>query len=147
MCIFCWKPGGCDLSAMVFQAGRPIESEKVVMFELSRVRRSMLLSSKRVDCSIVKNTQTMRKWHTAGIDRGLTVLVRVFYQDSQFLHTELWERQKTERERGRSVINTENLSTPGALWDFLACLMAAVFLLKLCWIRRHALWFNWSGKG
>lgn len=147
MYIFYWKLGGCDLSAMVFQAGRPTESEKVVMFELSRVRRSTLLLSKRVDCSIVKNTQTMRKWHTAGIDRGLTVLVRVFYQDSQFLHTELWERQKTERERGRSVITTENLSTPGVLWDFLACLMAAVFLLKLCWIRRHALWFNWSGKG
>lgn len=48
----------------------------------------------------LRNTQTMREWHTAGIDRRLTVLVRVFNQDSQFLHTELWsgEKGKTEGE-------------------------------------------------
>lgn len=56
----------------------------------------------------------MRKWHTAGIDRGLTVLVRVFYQDSQFLHTELkvteTERErKKRREKVRSINITVNL--------------------------------------
>lgn len=98
---------------MVFQAGHLIESGKVKMFELSRVRESSLSSSNRVDYSIVRNTQTMRKWHTAGIDRGLTVLVRVFYQDSQFLHTELREKER-ERE-SRKTTEGEKLTS---LWAF-----------------------------
>ncbi len=54
----------------------------------------------------LRNTQTMREWHTAGIDRRLTVLVRVFNQDSQFLHTELQtgERNGKQKKRHKALL-------------------------------------------
>lgn len=132
----------------------------------------------------------MRKWHTAGIDRGLTVLVRVFYQDSQFLHTELkvteTERErKKRREKVRSINITVNLFNTsfyfvmradkkvgemmwpifnGAKWFFSMhycqsqrlkarkkkySFVSLAGLPESCCVsgEKHALWFNWSGKG
>lgn len=132
----------------------------------------------------------MRKWHTAGIDRGLTVLVRVFYQDSQFLHTELkvteTERErKKRREKVRSINITVNLFNTSFYFVMRAdkksggndvayiqwCKMIFFHALltvtkteskkkkysfvslaglpESCCVsgEKHALWFNWSGKG
>lgn len=87
----------------------------IVVLRCLRVIQDGDLSSTGPEWGL-RNTQTMREWHTAGIDRRLTVLVRVFNQDSQFLHTELRTGERNGKQRKRQKALLPRLKPFHTIW-------------------------------